>query len=218
MKTLTRNDSLGLWMLPPPSVWCMAPSTFFWCIYFTTNPVFMAPIYIDSNLQVVLKYTDSEFDVVVFCFPYVSCSSWFKSIFTNPWFVSKKLCWLMGGFPWGQPPSMVILLVAQQLLPMKILPCGDTSLGFPTFDLKGHILAGASMVPFPRVRCTSSQSCKGHRTVHPRGMGMGDQLWPILWNTPCWFSLIARSWMTVLCPLSHPFRVWCHSCVHHIFL
>ena len=53
--------------------------------------VFMAPIYIDSNLQVVLKYTDSEFDVVVFCFPYVSCSSWFKSIFTNPWFVSRCL-------------------------------------------------------------------------------------------------------------------------------
>ena len=57
----------------------------------------MAPIYIDSNLQVVLKYTDSEFDVVVFCFPYVSCSSWFKSIFTNPWFVSKKFVLTHGG-------------------------------------------------------------------------------------------------------------------------
>ena len=62
----------------------------FLCIYFTTNPVFMAPIYIDSNLQVVLKYTDSELDVVVFCFPYVSYFSWSKSTFTNPWYLSKN--------------------------------------------------------------------------------------------------------------------------------
>ena len=40
---------------------------------------------------------------------------------------------------------MVILLVAPQLLPMKILPCVYIYLGFPFFDLKGHILAGASM-------------------------------------------------------------------------